>query len=109
MTPFDLLSAVRSEVPLTDMFLLSLLDLEGSASSAHPATTRDKPAGSNHLLVFHILVSALQEGSSCFFQLFFSGGGGGGWCGIMQLLNWLNIALAVPVAPRLAQLHSLWY
>lgn len=76
MTPFDLLSAVLSEVPLTDMFLLSLLDLEVSASSAHPATTRDKPAGNNQLLVFHILFPALQEGSSCFFQLSVSGGGG---------------------------------
>lgn len=87
MTPFDLLSAVLSEVPLTDMFLLSLLDLEGSASSAHPATTRDKPAGNNHLLVFHVLVSALQEGSSCFFHLFLVVGGGVVRSGIMQLLN----------------------
>lgn len=75
MTPFDLLSAVLSEVPLADMFLLSLLDLEGSTSSVHPATTRDKPAGNKHLMVFHIFFPALQEGSSCFFQLFLSGGG----------------------------------
>lgn len=62
MTPFDLLSAVLSEVPLTDMFLLSLLDLEDSTSSAHPATTRDKPASSNQLYVFHILFPTLPGG-----------------------------------------------
>lgn len=75
MTPFDLLSAVLSEVPLTDMLLLSLLDLEDSTSSAPPATTRDKPASNNHPSVFYILFPASQEGSSCFFLLFFLRGG----------------------------------
>lgn len=79
MTPFDLLSAVLSEVPLTDMLLLSLLDLEDSTSSAPPTTARDKPAGNNHPSVFYILFPAFQEGSSCFFLLFLRverGGGG---------------------------------
>lgn len=42
MTPFERLSAVLSEVTHTDMLLLSLLDLE-SASSAPPATDKDRP------------------------------------------------------------------
>lgn len=43
MTPFERLSAVRSEVAHTDMLLLSLLALEDSTSSAPPATDKDRP------------------------------------------------------------------
>lgn len=43
MTPFERLSAVRSEVPQTDMLLLSLLALGLSTSSAPPATVKDRP------------------------------------------------------------------
>lgn len=44
MTPFERLSAVRSEVPHTDMLLLSLLALADSPSSAPAATDKDRPA-----------------------------------------------------------------
>lgn len=43
MTPFERLSAVRSEVTQTDMLLLSLLALVQSTSSAPPTTAKDKP------------------------------------------------------------------
>lgn len=42
MTPFERLSAVRSEVTHTDMVLLSLLVLE-SISSVPPTTAKDRP------------------------------------------------------------------
>lgn len=43
MTPFERLSAVRSEVTQTDMLLLSLLARTESTSSAPPSTAKDRP------------------------------------------------------------------
>lgn len=43
MTPFERLSAVRSEVPQTDMLLLSLLALMVSTSSPPPTTAKERP------------------------------------------------------------------
>lgn len=43
MTPFERLSAVRSELTQTDMLLLSLLALVVSTSSAPPTTAKERP------------------------------------------------------------------
>lgn len=48
MTPFERLSAVRSEVPQTDMLLLSLLALVESTSSVPPTTVKDRPVDRNY-------------------------------------------------------------
>lgn len=77
MTPFDRLSAVLSEVPQTDMLLLSLLVLVESTSSVHPATARDRPTGT---IIFGCLypVTSLKGNLCffpCFFVVFFVGGG----------------------------------
>lgn len=69
MTPFERLSAVRSEVAHTDMLLLSLLALEDSTSSAPPATDKDRPRekegeGKKMNVVF-VVITILQQILHC--------------------------------------------
>lgn len=69
MTPFDRLSAVLSEVPQTDMLLLSLLVLAESTSSVYPATARERPTGT---IIFWCLYPVTSlKGNLCFFLPFF--------------------------------------
>ncbi len=57
MTPLERLSAVRSEVPQTDMLLLSLLDLTESTSSAAPTTAKDRPTDRNNGVCVSLITS----------------------------------------------------
>ncbi|TNN77733.1 hypothetical protein EYF80_012031 [Liparis tanakae] len=62
MTPFERLSAVRSEFTQTDMLLLSLLALTGSSSSAPPITAKDRPP---HTKTFSVLLIHNQLTMTC--------------------------------------------
>lgn len=70
MTPFERLSAVRSEVPQTDMLLLSLLALAESTSSVHPTTTKDRPTDRINLDVVFSVVTSFK-GNRCLFLLIY--------------------------------------
>lgn len=62
ITPFERLSAVRSEVTQTDIVLLFLLALAESTSSVHPTATKDRPKTRINLSV-GIMVSTGLQGS----------------------------------------------
>ena len=70
MTPFDRLSAVRSQVPWTDMLLLSLLALGESTSSVPPTTAKDRPADRNNFSACASLITSSQW-NLCLFLLIF--------------------------------------
>lgn len=66
MTPLERLSAVRAEVPETDMLLLFLLVLTESTSSAFPTATNDRPTDR---ISFGVYILVITKGNLCFFFL----------------------------------------
>lgn len=64
MTPLERLSAVRAEVPETD--LLSLLVLMESTSSEFPTATNDRPTDR---INFGVYILVITKGNLCFFFL----------------------------------------